>query len=329
MDSWQLVVWAVIPPLLLLVYYYRRVLAAPPLLKLLLGFGFGALFGLVALGLEWGFEQLANKLVDWDNITQSLAGVALRQLLEVGPIEEGCKLGGVMLMQAGNREAIAPKLYGLSRPILPSTLFFFTIVIALGFTAEENYVYLVNDTASILNRLIGTPVHALFSAPWGYTLAVASCSTIRSGRNKGFIASSWVNAVICHALVNVLSNAWRYSPPLSFLSYGLFPFLLWMYWRLEALLRRVQTKPPIILISGFTPIHRYWQRGLALFALILGGNAIFGFFLLATSLSPLSPSQLFYPEILWFFFSRFVLNLIPGIIAWRIYKYLRHSSHKA
>jgi len=67
----------------------------------------------------------------------------------------------------------------------------------------------------------------------------------------------------------------------TFLSYGLFPFLLWMFWRMEGLLQRVQRKSPIILISGFTPIHRYWQMGLALFALILGGNAIFGFFLLA------------------------------------------------
>jgi len=57
-----------------------------------------------------------------------------------------------------------------------------------------------------------------------------------------------------------------------------------MFWRMEGLLQ--SEKVPIILISGFTPIHRYWQMGLALFALILGGNAIFGFFLLARILSP-------------------------------------------
>jgi len=38
--------------------------------------------------------------------------------------------------------------------------------------------------------------------------------------------------------------------------------------------------------------------GLALFALILGGNAIFGFFLLVSFL--VSPSQLFYTDIWWF-----------------------------
>lgn len=234
--------------------------------------------------------------------------------MEVGPIEEGSKLGGLLLFQY----AIASRRYTSLRP---NTVFLFTIAIALGFTAEENWVYLTNGTASVLDRLIGTPVHAMFSAPWGYALAVANSPIPRIG----FIAP-WVNAVICHALVNVLSSAWRYSPPLRFLSYGLFPFLLWMFWRLEALLRRLQRKPPIVLISGSTPIQHYWQRGLVLFALMLGGNAIFGFFLLATSLSPLSLSQLFYPDVWWFLVSRFVLNLIPGLIAGGIYCYLRRSA---
>lgn len=314
MSNLHLVVWAVVPPLLGLVYYYCRVPDAPSPPKLLLCFAVGALSGLVALGLEWGFEHLARWVVDWDRITQSLGGVALRQLVEVGPIEEGSKLGGVVLFQ-----------WKRTRPTRPSTIFLFTIAIALGFTAEENWVYLANGTASIIDRLIGTPVHALFSAPWGYALGVASCSTIRSRRDSSVVARAWVNAIACHGLVNVLSSAWRYSPPLRFLSYGLFPFLLWMFWRMEGLVR-MQSKPPIILISGFTRIHRYWQMGLALFALILGGNAIFGLFLLARSLSPLTPSQLFYPDMRWFIVSRFLLNLIPGLMAWVIYQYLRHAA---
>ncbi len=320
------VLWAVIPPLLLLAFYYRRDQAAPPLPHLLLCFGFGALSGLLALGGEWGFEQLASRLGTWDRITRSLVGVALRQLVEVGPIEEGCKLGGVVLFRfilklQQKRSPHAPPLSRGARRkerSRPTTIFLFTIAIALGFTAQENWVYLANETASVSDRLIGTPVHAMFSAPWGYALA----------RNRRSIAKAWVNAVVCHALVNVLSSAWRYSPPLSLLSYGLFPFLLWMFWRLEGLLRRVQGKRPIILISGLTPVHRYWQLGLVLFALMLGGNALFGFFLLARSLSPLSPFQLFYPDILWFVFSLCVLNLIPGLLAWGIYWYLRCSARR-
>lgn len=316
MGDLQLVVWAVAPPLLLLVYYYRRVPAAPPLPRLLLFFVVGAISGFVALGLEWGFEHLASWVVDWDRITQSLAGVALRQLVEVGPIEEGSKLGGVVLFQ-----------WRRLRSKRPSTVFLFTIAIALGFTAEENWVYLSNGTASILDRLIGTPVHALFSAPWGYALGVASCTT-RSGIYRRVVAKALVNAITCHALVNILSSAWRYPAPLSFLSYGLFPFLLWMFWRMEGLLRRSQLKPPITLIFGYTGIYRYWRLSLALFALMLGGNAIFGVFLLVRSLSPFSPYKLFYPDVWWFIVSRFVLNLIPGLLAWGIYRYLLRSASR-
>lgn len=334
MGSFQLVLWAVVPPLLLLVYYYRRVPAAPPLPRLLVFFVVGAVSGFVALGLEWGFEHLASWVMDWERITRSLPGVALRQLVEVGPIEEGSKLSGLVLSQSligiYTRQPPLPQIYYYIRwkRTRPSTVFLFTTAIALGFTAEENWVYLSNGTASILDRLIGTPVHALFSAPWGYALGVASCTTIHSGRYRGLVARALVNAIACHALVNVLSSAWRYSEPLRFLSYGLFPFLLWMFWRMEGLLRRSQHKPPITLISGYKHVHPYWQLGLAMFALILGGNAIFGIFLLARSLSSMSPNQLFYSDVWWFVVIRLVLNLIPGLLAWGIYRYLLHSASR-
>lgn len=320
-----LVVWAVVPPLLLLTYYYRRISPAPSLSRLLIFFVVGAISGLVALGLEWGFEYLVNWVVDWDRVTRTLGGVALRQLVEVGPIEESCKLSSVVLLQYWNRSASEYKRFTSSRP---STVFLFTIAVALGFTAEENWVYLTNSTATIFDRLIGTPVHAFVSAPWGYALGVASYSSNRSGRYRGVITRAWINAIAAHALVNVLSSASRYSPPLSFLSYGLFPFLLWMFWRLEQLLQQVQRKSPIVLISGRTPIHRYLQMGSALFALILGGNAIFGIFLLIRSFSPLNLSQLFHPNVLRFLVSSFVLNLIPGLIAWGIYRYLRYFARR-
>jgi RsiW-degrading membrane proteinase PrsW (M82 family) len=314
-GNFQLVVWAVVPPLLLLIYYYHRVPAAPSLPKLLLLFVVGAISGLVALDLELRFESLARWLVNWERITQSLPGVALRQLVEVGPIEEGSKLGSVVLLQG-------------SRPKRTTTLFLFTTAVALGFTAEENWVYLANGTASILDRLIGTPVHAMFSAPWGYALGLARSSRFQSSGYRGLIVRAWLNAVICHALVNFLSSAWRYSPPLDLLSYGLFPFLVWMFWRLEGLLRRSQGKFPLALISGRKRIHYFWRLSLALFATTIGGNAIFGLFLLSRNLSPLSPSQLFSPHMRWFIVSRFGLNLITGLTAWGVYRYLRHSANR-
>ncbi|OUL23208.1 PrsW family glutamic-type intramembrane protease [Nostoc sp. 106C] len=308
-----LLLWAVIPPLLLLFYYYYRVITAPPLLRLLLLFIFGAISGFVALSLEVAFETVANWVVNWQQIKYSLPGIALRQLVEIGPIEEGCKLVTVLI----------PTFYLQRRyQLRPSTVFLFTIAVALGFTAQENWIYLFYNTASILDRSIGTPVHAMFSAPWGYALG------IKSNHNRNFLFSAWLNSVICHALVNVLSSAWRYPLPLGVLSYGLFPLLLWMFWRMEQLLRRVESKPPITLISGNTPQHRYWQRGLVLFALMLGGNAIFGLFLLSRNLSPLRFSQLFYPNVLWFILSRSLLNINFAVVAWLIYRYLRRSAQR-
>ncbi len=250
MVDFYLLLWAVIPPLLLLGYYYCRVPFAPPLLKLLMFFIIGAIFGILALSIEWIFEIVANCVVDWHQSKQCLAtshfstrgpanvstlfGVILRQLLEVGSIEESCKLVAV----------VVPSYYLQRRyRLLQSTVFLFTIAVALGFTAEENWIYLFHGTASILDRTIGTPVHAMFSAPWGYALGIYISSHTRLNRDKKFIFRAWLNSVICHAIVNVLSSAWRYSLPLRFLSYGLFPFLLWMFWRLEQLLRKVQGKP--------------------------------------------------------------------------------------
>ncbi|MEH2182458.1 PrsW family intramembrane metalloprotease [Nostoc sp.] len=324
MVDLSLVLWAAIPPLLLLGYYYCRMPFAPPVLKLLMFFIIGAISGFLALRLEWDFEIVANSFVDWHQIKRSLPGTALQQLVEIGPIEEGCKLAAVFMLT-----------FYLQRKyrLLHSTVFLFTIAVALGFTAEENWIYLFHGTASIFERTIGTPVHAMFSAPWGYALGIYISSKNRFNRDNfnrdnKFIFRAWLNSVICHALVNILSNAWGYSLPLRFLSYGLFPFLLWMFWRLEQLLRKVQGKPVITLIWDRTPQRRYWQRSLVLFALMLGGNAIFGLFLLVRTVSPLSPSKLFDSDILWFIFSRFLLNLFFGVLAWGIYRYLRHSARR-
>ncbi|ALF54683.1 hypothetical protein ACX27_20550 [Nostoc piscinale CENA21] len=310
MTNLAVILWAAIPPLLLLGYYYYRVAFAPALLRLLWFFLAGAISGGAALGLQWLAELGFNSIVNWQQIQRSLFGAALRQLIEIGPIEEGCKFIAVLL----------PIIYLQRRyRFRSSSILLFTIAVALGFTAEENWIYLYHGTASILDRSIGTPVHAMFSAPWGYALGIYFASNLKLHRQQKLILSALINSVICHALVNVLSIAWRYAAPINFLSYSLFPFLLWMFWRLEQLLRRVQRQSPIILIS------RSWHRCLVLFALMLGGNAIFGLFLLARILEPLRWKQFFYPEILRFILSRVSWNLFLAILALLIYLYLRHS----
>lgn len=312
-----LIPWSVSPPLLLIGYYYWRVKNPPSMLRLLMFFIIGAISGFISLGLGLLFEYAANLVFDWQNLQRSLFGVALRQLIAVGPIEEGCKLAAVVI----------PTLY-LKRYhyIRSSTILLCAIAVGLGFTAQENWVYFHNGIEAVLPRLIGTPVHAMFAAPWGYALAVSLFSSLPSKRKKTIVFQGWLNSVISHALVNVLSSAWRFSPPVRFLSYGLFPFLVLMFWRLEQLLRKSQGKNPIILISGFTRAERNWRRGLVAFALILGGNAIFGIFLLSRSLSPLSHAQIIYTDILWLSLRRIVINIFYALIACGIYWYLRRST---
>jgi RsiW-degrading membrane proteinase PrsW (M82 family) len=319
--------WAIIPPLLLLVYYYYRLPSVPSLMRLLFFFILGAISGFLALNLELVFETVANHVVDWQRMQRVFAGVMVRQLIEVGPIEEGCKLLAVLL----------PTYYLQRRyRFRPTSVFLFSIAVALGFTAEENWVYLFHGTGSIVERIISTPVHAMFSAPWGYALGISIGSNIYLHRCQQHIPRAWLNAVICHALVNVLAMSGRYPLPLRLLSYGLFPFLVWMFWRLEQLLRNLQGKgaiagggaSPIALISSRTPQQRFRQQALVLLTLMLAGNALFGLFLLAKSLSFLSPSQLLYPDVISFTLSRLLLYLSLGLLAWVIYRSLRRSAQR-
>jgi hypothetical protein len=147
-------------------------------------------------------------------------------------------------------------------------------------------------------------------------------------RSQQHIPRAWLNAVICHALVNVLSISGRYSIPLRLLSYGLFPFLVWMFWRLEQLVRKLQGKQAIALISSRTPQQRFRQQALVLLTLMLAGNALFGLFVLAKSLSFLNPSQLLYPDVISFTLSRLLLYLSLGLLAWVIYRSLRRSAQR-
>jgi RsiW-degrading membrane proteinase PrsW (M82 family) len=309
-----LVRWSILPPLLLLAYYYWRVPTAPSILRLLMFFSIGAVSGFVSLILGLLFENAANSILDWQGMQQSLLGIALRQLIAVGPIEEACKLAAVLIPSSFLKR---------HHQLRPSTVFLCAIAVALGFTAQENWNYFYHGTEDILPRLIGTPVHAVFVAPWAYALATSMFINIPRKNHKKIIFKAWLTSVIFHALVNVLSSASQFRPPLRFLSYGFFPFLLWMYWRLEQLLRQVQGKHLIIVISGWTRTQRNWRRGLVLFALMFGGNAIFGLFLLARSLSPLTLAQFIYTDIVWISLRRLLINIFYAVLAWTIYWYLR------
>ena len=315
-PNYYLILWGVIPPLLLLLYYFHRVSNGPSLFRLLLFFALGAFSGGVALYLQSNIEIFLNTFTNWQSVRDYFTVEIWRQLVKVGPVEETCKLAAVFFPAWFFR-----RRYRLRR----TSLFMFAIAVCLGFTAQENCMYLLNDSgSSILERLISTPFHPMFSAPWAYAVSVTLGCRIDSQDDSRLFPQAWVNSIICHALVNILWSAWR-EPSFRFLSYALFPFLVWMFWRLEQLLRKIQRKPRIILVTAKTRKHRYFQCGLVIFALLLAGNAIFGLFLLAQVLTALSREQLFESSILWFTLSRSLLNVGFGIVAWGIYRYLRFS----
>lgn len=294
--------WAVVPPILLLFYYQCRVPTAPSFLRLLLFWMIGIISGLVALGLEWVFETQINLIVNWQEIEKTPLGIALRQLIEVAPIEEGCKFIGVIL---------AITYFQRFYKLRPSTVFLFTLAVAFGFTGEENYIYLENNPGLIVDRIISTPVHAMFSAPWGYALGVH--------QSKSSTIKAWINSVVCHALVNILSSESRYL----IFSYSLFPFLLWMFWRLEQLFRTLVSKSPIFLLSCKRK-QRYYQYGVILLTLFLGGNSIFGLFILAKTLISLSLPQVFFTHTINFILWHLILSFCSGVLAWLIYRYLQY-----
>ncbi len=256
------------------------------------------------------FDSFTGVIVNGQRIEPSFPGEIFRQLLLVAPIEEGCKLAAVV---------IPLQVLQVQSRFCTSSIFLFTIATALGFTVQENLIYLFGGTVSAVERLFFTPVQAVLSAPWGYALGMSFCLKIRSHRYTQSVAVAWLMAVVYHALVNVLSG----SGSLGIFDYGLFPLLLWLFWQAEQLLRRVQAKYPINIISGYTPEERYWQIALMVLAFFLAGNAIFGLFTLAKTLSPLGIEKVFSAGFFLPTLSQLLVNLLLGVLGWGIFRYLR------
>jgi RsiW-degrading membrane proteinase PrsW (M82 family) len=304
----SLLLWAVVPPALLVLWYYYRVATAPSLSRLFGFFLFGLISGLFADFLRLIVANITGLAIQGQQNQSSLPGEIFRQLILVAPIAEGCKLAGVL---------IPLQLLYLQSRFCISSIFLFTIAAASGFTAQENLVYLLANPLSTGERLILTPVQAIFSAPWGYALGVSICLQIRSHRYTQSINNAWLMAVFYHATVNVLSVS------RGIFDYFLFPLLLWLFWQMEQLLRRVQGKHPINMISGDTAEERYWQMALMALAFFLGGNSIFGLLMLAINMSPGGVGQIFAASFLLPTESLLLINLLLGVLGWRIFRYLR------
>jgi RsiW-degrading membrane proteinase PrsW (M82 family) len=263
-----MVVWAVAPPLIVLLLYYFRIRAAPPLKALLLLFGIGILVGWLALGFEWMFDAIARLIPQWHLLTRTFPGLLLRQVGVIAPVEEACKLVGVVVPLG-----VILKRYQRV-PAQPSTVLLAVFSVALGFAAQENLLALWSGKATVVDRAIGAPMHAIFSAPWGWALGVALCRTMRwQEYSYRLVMGHWILSCFWHASSNCLVYLTQLSR-YAWLVYLLFAGWLWLAWQTEVLLAQSQGDVPPRLIGSPRWSGRLWQAGLGLGVLGLGGAAL-------------------------------------------------------
>jgi RsiW-degrading membrane proteinase PrsW (M82 family) len=269
-----LIIWAISPPGLLLWYYSRRLRAAPQGLGLFVLFCLGGVAGMLALGLEWlitlGGEQLPGAF------SRELIGQILRQVLVIGPVEEACKLAAVVV-------PIGLLLKRYHRvPAQPSTVMLAAIAVGLGFGAQESLVYLLNGRGTLVDSLLRAPFQALFSAPWGLALGIALCRlnwALASGLRR--VVNGWITGALCHAALNSLVYASLQQRWLSFL---IFPWVLWLWWQFEGMVAQSQGDLPPRLVTATTLGGQLWQRVVVMGIMFLGGNALLGLYGLANGL---------------------------------------------
>jgi RsiW-degrading membrane proteinase PrsW (M82 family) len=341
LELFSTVVWGLVPPLAVLLLYYRRVRAAPSLSGLICLFGVGILAGFAALGLEWlvlitiksvvaaglllptGPRWLTDGWLD-DRGSTAFVGLMLRQIGVIAPIEEGCKLAGVVL----------PLMLVIRRyrrlPAQPSTVLLATFAVAMGFAAQESSLAIWHNPSVIVNRTLGTPMHAIFSAPWGLTLGFALCRIIPTASGDDRIArpykltmQAWMTACLIHAG----SNCWIYltqAARMSWLVYPLFAWWLWLWWQTEGMLARSQGEPIPQLITATQRGGQIQEYVMAIAALGLGAaaiNALRDFGNSVTLLWELRAT--FDPATAWFVGQELLQTLILGTIGLYLFRYLR------
>lgn len=318
-------IWSVAPALILLAYYYRRLSRRLVLLQTFGFFCLGILSGVVALAVGWRIETTLIEFGNWETLTLTFVGVVIRQFLVVAPVEELCKFLAFIIPIYLFRWR-----FGNHKP----EIFLFAIALCLGFTAHENWVFLSNDNATPFDRIISTPVHAMFAAPWIYIITknltnlanLANLTNLTNLTNKYQLLSAWLNCVACHALINIFANAGAFTIPIRYLSYCLFPCLLYLFWRMERLLKLAEVRKIKYLLKYFPIPHRYWRLGLILFALSLGGNALLGIFITIRTIIPLPIVKIWEFSTITLLTGRILYNITFGLIAWGIYYYLQKTA---
>jgi RsiW-degrading membrane proteinase PrsW (M82 family) len=271
-----LIAWAIGPPWLLLQVYARRMRAAPQGLGLFVLFCLGGVAGLLALGIEWLIMLGGEQLPGWRAFNRELMGHILRQVLVVGPVEEGCKVLAVVV-------PIGLLLKRYQRvPAQPSTVMLAAIAVAMGFGAQESLMYLLNGRGTLVDALLRGPFHGLFSAPWGLALGVTLCrrnGDLASGSRR--VITGWIAGALCHAALNSLVYA---SVRQRWLGWLIFPWVLWLWWQFEGMVARAQGDLPPRLVTATRLLGQLGQRMVVVVIMGLGGNALLGLYSLANGL---------------------------------------------
>jgi RsiW-degrading membrane proteinase PrsW (M82 family) len=269
-------VWAIGPPWLLLLFYARRMRAAPKGLGLFVLFCLGGVAGLVALGMEWLIMLGSEQLPGGRAFNRELLGHILRQVLVIGPVEEACKLAAVVV-------PIGLLLKRYHRvPAQPSTVMLAAIAVAMGFGAQESLLYLLSGRGTLVDSLLRAPFHALFSAPWGLALGIALCRLnwqLVPGSSR--VVKGWITGALCHAALNSLVYA---SLRQRWLSWLIFPWVLWLWWQSEGMVARAQGDPLPRLVTATTLGRQFGQRAVVVGIMFLGGNALLGLYGVANGL---------------------------------------------
>ncbi len=317
MAEFIILLWAVGPPWLILLWYADRLKSAPDRRVLFVLFVAGAIAGLCAAGIEWGFTWGAVQIPGWQGFQRTLGGQMLRQFGMVAPIEELCKLAAVVFalrwvwLKTGKM------------PAQPATVLAAALAVAFGFAAQENLVMLLMGRATVIDRILTLPGHGIFAAPWGLALGFAVCRLAKQLRySVDLVWKGWVVAVICHGVANSMAilSTQRGMGAVVFL---FFPWMLYLGWVTEGLMARSQGEPLPGRGQAETLPDRLKQLGFGFAALWLCGLALMNLRILGNSVidpwryAGLLPSD---AGLNYFLVRQFFRVVILGVAGWWVWR---------
>lgn len=227
------ILFGILPSLIWLFYYLRKDLHPEPKRTILKLFIYGALLTIPVFFVQMGLSSLLEQIKD-SGILDGYPIIAdiIKWFIVIALTEEFLKYFVV-------REVII-KESTLDEPL---DIMLYMVVVALGFAAVENMLYLfspIDHSYLNINKLLETTItisfirfigatllHTLCSALVGYFLAIAS---LRDGQSRLLVGSGIFLAALLHGLYNfsiiTLAGPMNFIIPLLIII-GLFIFIIY------------------------------------------------------------------------------------------------------